>query len=172
MRRVITLLFQCWLLNRYLISTLTSFPASPFHGRPSLCTKWNLVITFVYLNSTFFNVLRVTSGHLQFSDTSTENNMQIIATELQLSCMWGNNKSNLKRTAENLSIWALLQCCEEKKSQMYLNKVKKEHWCVKYLCINHWLNVPYLKISGKDTKRATHCWIYSTTEESMLSAKA
>lgn len=27
--------------------------------------------------------------------------MQIIVTELLLNCMWGNNKSNLKRAAED-----------------------------------------------------------------------
>lgn len=45
MWKVLTLLYQ--LLNRYVIYTLTSFPASAFHRGPSLGTKWILVITFV-----------------------------------------------------------------------------------------------------------------------------
>lgn len=128
MWKALALLFQHLLLKRHCTSTLASFPVPPFHRTASICTNSNPVVTFLNYTihfSMYCRSLLVTC--------SCQIQAQKKTCRLQLlNCMW-RNRRDLKRTAEDLSIWALLQCCEgKKKSQMYL---KNQEWfCVVLMC--------------------------------------
>lgn len=109
----LTLLIQHWLLKRPFISTLTSFPIPPLHRTTSICTNTNPVVTFFSCTvhfSVYWGSLLVTCS-CQIQAKKKTCRLQL------LNCMWGN-RSDLKRTAEDLSIWALLQCCEGKKKNL------------------------------------------------------
>lgn len=91
-----------------------------------------------------------------------------------LNCSWAvcgeTTKAIWKELLKTSAYEHYCSAVRKKKSQMYLNKTKNEQWCVKYLCIKHWLECSIFKNKWEGCKKSYT--IYSTTEESVLSAKA